>query len=193
MSDTLTQVGTFFGSTGGKAALGGGAAGAGLLQSFFANREAQNKQKFVEQLITNPTKFASYIQGFEQPLQAGLTADINRNASAFGAEHGLGSSPGVMQNIEAQALAPYLQQQQQTAEQAALQSLGIYENSPTTKPVDISSILKMLQMGGQPQPNVTSGINPNSIPGFGSQSLTDITGGSSTPLPPGIIGDPDNG
>jgi hypothetical protein len=190
MGDALTQIGSFFGSSGGKAALGGATAGTGLLQSFLANRQAEQKQDFVKNLITNPTKFASYVKSFDQPLQAGLTADIDRNASAFGAEHGLGSSPAVMQNVEAQALAPYLQQQQQTAEQAALQSLGIYSGSPTTKPVDISSILKLLMSQPANKPNVTAGIDPNAISGLGNQTLTDVTGGGlPQTLPTGLIGD----
>jgi len=171
MSDTLTEIGQFLNSGAGKGLLTAGTAGAGLTQNLLANRQAEQKQNFVKDLITNPTKFAAFVKSFNQPLQQGLTADIDRSASAFGAEHGLGSSPAVMQDIEAQALAPYLQQQQQTAQQTALQSLGIYSNSPTTKPVDISSILKMLQMGGS-QPNVTSGINLNNVPNPGI-NLTD--------------------
>ena len=165
MADVLSQIGTFFSSQAGKGILGAGVAGTGLAQNLIANSEAQNKQKFVEQLITNPQKFASYVNQFQQPLQAGLTADIARSTDAYGAERGLGSSPIALQDMYAQALAPVLQQQQQQAQQTALSSLGIYENSPTTKPVDVSSILKMLMMGPQSQgQNPTAGINLNQIP-----------------------------
>jgi len=189
MSGMLTQVGTFLSSPAGKGVLGAGVAGTGLVQNLLANNEAQQKQKFVEQLITNPQKFASYVQGFQQPLQAGLTQDIARSTDAYGAERGLGSSPVALQDMYAQALAPVLQQQQQQAQQTALSSLGIYENSPTTKPVDISSILKALMMGGQQQgPNPTAGINPASIPNtFGT--LADLPSAAPTPqLPPPMVG-----
>ncbi len=188
MSDVMSQIGDFLSSGAGKATLGAGVAGTGLLQNLLANNEAQKKQKFVEQLISNPAKFASYVQGFEQPLQAGLTADVNRNASAFGAEHGLGSSPGVMQDIETQALAPYLQQQQSQGENAALQALGIYSGAPTTKPIDVSSILKLLMMSN-PSQNPTAGIDPNSVPNPGANLgvLGQAAAQQAGQLPPSLV------
>ena len=192
MSGMLTQIGTFLSSPAGKGILTAGTVGTGLTQNLIANNEAQSKQKFVEQLITNPQKFASYVNQFQQPLQAGLTADIARSTDAYGAERGLGSSPIALQDMYAQALAPVLQQQQQQAQQTALSSLGIYENSPTTKPVDVSSILKMLMMGGQQQgqqipPGLLTdpGLNvmqPSYMPGGGSGSNVP------PPLPPSLVG-----
>lgn len=169
MSEIMSQIGQFFSSTGGKEALTGATAGTGLLQNWLANREATKKQKFVEDLITNPAKFQSFVAGFEKPLASGLTADVARSADAYGAERGLGSSPAIMKDVYAQALAPYIQQQKDAATQAALNSLGIYEQSPTTKPMDISSILKMLAMsrGGAPSPISDSFIEqapPSQVP-----------------------------
>jgi hypothetical protein len=190
MSSTLTQVGSFFGSSGGKAALSGGAAGAGLIQNLLANRQAEQKQKFIENLIQNPAKFSQYVASFEKPLQAGLTADISRQTDAYGAERGLGSSPAIMKDVLAQALAPVYQQQQNQAENTALQSLGIYENSPTQKPMDISGILKALMTGGAPAP--VTGTDPGSVPGLGGQSLFDVVGSpsiASTSLPAPMVGD----
>jgi hypothetical protein len=187
MSDVMSQIGQFFQSGGGKAVEGGAAAGTGLIQNFMANNEAQKKQKFVEQLITNPTKFNQFVSGFEKPLTAGLTADVARQTDAYGAERGLGSSPTVMKDVYAQALAPLVAQQQQSGQNAALQSLGIYENSPTTKPVDISSILKMLMMQPGKSPDVTAGINPASVP---NPSSTDY--GLTTMLPPPTVGGGDD-
>lgn len=163
MSSTLTQVGSFFGSSGGKEAVGGATAGAGFLQNWMAQRQASQKQKFVQDLIQNPAKFAAYVSSFQKPLAAGLTSDISRQTDAYGAERGLGSSPAVMKDTYAQALAPFLLQQQNSAEQTALQSLGIYENSPTQKPMDVSGILKAL-MGGGGGTNPTAGIDLSSAP-----------------------------
>lgn len=169
MSDALSQIGTFLSSGAGKGVETGAVAGTGLLQNFMANREASKKQKFVEDLITNPAKFNAYVSGFEKPLTAGLTADVARQTDAYGAERGLSSSPAIMKDVYAQALAPLLAQQQQSGQNAALQSLGIYENSPTSKPVDISSILKMLMMmPGTKAPVVDPGVNvlqPTYMPG----------------------------
>lgn len=180
MSDVLSQIVTFLSSGAGKAVEGGAVAGGGLLQGILANNEAQKKQKFVEDLITNPGKFNQFVAGFQKPLQAGLTADVARQTDAYGAERGLSSSPAIMKDVYAQALAPILQQQQQSAQQAALQSLGIYEQSPTTKPIDVSSILKLLMSGSQPAgSNPTAGIDLNTAP----SPSPDISGLLSGPVP----------
>jgi hypothetical protein len=195
MSNMLTQIGTFMSSGAGKAVEGGAVAGTGLVQNLLANSEAQQKQSFVENLIKNPAAFQKFVSGFTQPLTAGLTADVARSSDAYGAERGLGSSPAVMKDIYAQALAPYLVQQQNSGQQAAMQALGIYGSTPTTKPVDVSSILKMIMMGGQQQqgPNPTAGINPAAVPNtFGT--LADLPGAAPTPqLPPPMVGGGDGG
>jgi hypothetical protein len=191
MSDVMTQIGNFLNSSQGKGLMGAGIGGAGLIQNIMANNEAQKKQKFVEQLISNPAKFSAYVKGFQQPLQAGLTSDISRQTDAYGAERGLGSSPAVMKDVYAQALAPVLQQQQQSAEQAALQSLGIYENSPTTKPGDVSSILKVLMMQ-PPASNTTPGYGQWDFPSPSAQNLPQpgisTNTGDFGPLPQPTIG-----
>ena len=174
MSDVMSQIGQFLGSPGGKAAETGAVAGGGFLQNFMANREAQKKQKFVENLIQNPQKFNQFVSGFEKPLTAGLTADVARQTDAYGAERGLGSSPVVMQNAFAQGLAPLMAQQQNQATQDALKALGIYSDSPSTKPVDVSSLLKALMMQKSTPPSggpvVDPGVDvrqPSYVPGQG--------------------------
>lgn len=186
MSDALSNIGQFFNSNGGKALEGGAVAGTGLVQNIMANRQAEQKQKFVQDLITNPAKFSSYVQSFEKPLAQGLTSDISRQTDAYGAERGLGSSPAIMKDVYAQALAPYIQQQQQQAQQAALQGLGIYENSPTQKPMDVSSILKaiMMQPGGGGGGGGVTGAMPT---GMGNVDLSSL-GLLSGALPSPIIG-----
>jgi hypothetical protein len=164
MSEAFKAIGDFFSGSAGGGLLKAGAAGGGFLQNLFANREAQKKQKFVENLVTDPQKWASYVQGFDKPLEKGLTTDIARSTDAYGAERGLGSSPAIMKDVYAQALAPYVQNEQQMAQDAALRSLGLYEQSPTTKPVDITSMLRLLmQKPGQGAPG-TQG-NPISVQG----------------------------
>lgn len=187
MSDALSQIGDFLSSGAGKSVLTAGTAGTGLVQNIIANNEAQKKQKFVENLISNPAAFSKYVSQFEQPLAAGLTQDVDRSVSANLAEKGLGSSPTVMANAEAQALAPFVQQQKDAASQQALQALGIYTNSPTTKPIDISSILKALMGPSAPVANPTAGINLNDVPQgpLIPQGLlpTPLIGGDTTDVP----------
>lgn len=185
MPDALTSIGQFLSSGAGKGLLTAGTTGAGLAQNLLANNQAQKKQNFVQDLITNPAKFSAYVKSFEQPLQAGLTADISRQTDAYGGERGLGSSPAIMKDVYAQALAPLLQQQQNNATQTALQSLGIYENSPTQKPVDISSILKSLMMGAKPSAGVTGQMPPDQSVNLGDLGLLQPP---SAPLPPSLVG-----
>lgn len=148
--DALSNIGNFLSSTGGKTLLGIGTAGGGLVQNLIANKQANDKQKFVQDLITNPAKFNSLVAQTEQPLSQGLTTDIARQADAYGAERGLGSSPAVMKDVYAQALAPAMQTEQQMAINSLLSRLGIYAQQPTMKPVDVSSIFKALSMSGSP-------------------------------------------
>lgn len=183
MSEVISQIGSFLGSTTGKGVLTAGTAGGGLLQNWMANRESQKKQKFVEDLVTNPVKWNAFVASKEQPLQAGLTADVARQTDAYGAERGLGSSPAVMKDVYAQSLAPFVQNEQQMAQNAALQSLGLYEGSPTTKPTDITSILKAFMS------------MPGNRPAFGNLPPTTIGGGQvpvqSAPTPDQIPGGSD--
>lgn len=139
MSEALSSIGTALGSTGGKAALGLGTAGAGLIQNLIA----YNKQKAIQDTLTNPAKLSAMVAKETQPLSAGLTADIARSTDAYGAERGLGSSPYIMRDVYAQALAPVEQQQQNAALQAVLSQLGMAQKG-AMQPVDITSIFKAL-------------------------------------------------
>jgi hypothetical protein len=187
MSDAIAQIGKFLSSSGGKAAETGAVAGGGFLQNWLANREAQKKQNFVEGLITDPAKLQKFVAGFDRPLSAGLTADVARSADAYGAERGLGSSPAVMKDVYAQALAPSVEAEKNAALQAALQSLGIYGNTPTTKPVDITSLLKALQMGTPSASPGVTGQMPTNVPPVDVNSLGLLSGPA--PLPTPSIGD----
>lgn len=183
--EALQNVGNFLGSTAGKGILGLGTAGAGLVQNLMAARQANQKQKFVQDLITNPAKFNALVAQTEQPLSKGLTTDVARQAQAFGAERGLGSSGPVMQDVFAQALAPYQQQEQQMAINSLLSRLGTYAQTPTMRPVDVSSIFKALSMGGGgaggsypplPADIGTTGYNvPDVTPGFAGSATIDPT------------------
>jgi hypothetical protein len=161
MSDTLSQIGTFLSSNAGKGLLTAGTAGGGLIQNFLANRQANQKQRFVQDLITNPTKFNQFVQGFDQPLSKGLTSEVARETDAYGATRGLGSSPAVMKDVYAQALAPSVMAEKNAAIQAALQSLGIYQQSPTQGPIDVTGALKAIQMlGGKGGRGSNTSIDP---------------------------------
>lgn len=164
MSDIFANIGNWLSSTQGQDITKLGTAGGGFLQNWLASRQANQKQQFVQDLITNPAKFNALVAQTEQPLNQGLVQDITRQTDAYGAERGFGSSPAIMKDILAQALAPAEMQNQQTAINSLLQRLGIYSGQPTMKPVDLTSIFKALSMAQQPSvqgqtPSQPSGAN----------------------------------
>jgi hypothetical protein len=123
-----------------------GTAGGGLIQNWLAERQANAKQKFVQDLITNPAKFNALVAQTEKPLSQGLVADISRQTDAYGAERGLGSSPYIMKDVLAQSLAPAEMQQQQMAINSLLSRLQTYAGQPTMPGVNVTPMLQALSM-----------------------------------------------
>jgi hypothetical protein len=183
MSDALSQLGTFLSSDMGKGLLTAGTAGGGLLQNILANRQANQKQKFVQDLITNPAKFNQFVQGFDQPLSKGLTSEIARETDAYGATRGLGSSPAIMKDVYAQALAPSVMAEKNAAIQAALQALGIYEGSPTQQPINVSGALKAIQMLGGGGGGGGGGIDPTATLSPTGYNVPDVAYPGTLPAP----------
>lgn len=174
MSEALSSIGDFLGSGTGKGLLTGAVGAGGLIQNIIAARQAQAKQNYIKNLLQNPAAFNSLVAGAEQPLSQGLTTDVARQAQAFGAERGLGSSGPVMQDVFAQALAPYQQQEQQMAINSVLQRLGIYANTPTMPAANVSSIFKLL--GGAPN-------SPSSNP-LSTMPVPNLPPNPGLPIPP---------
>ena len=107
------------------------------------NAQYQNK---LRSLASDPAKMMAYAKGFEQPLQAGLLKGVENQTQGYAAERGLATSPQIQQALVSQAIAPYLQQQQNQALDAAYKSLGLGGGAPYGGSTsDIASSLKMLQ------------------------------------------------
>jgi hypothetical protein len=96
-------------------------AGSGLYNSY----ENQKYQDMLRSYASSPSKLQSYAAGFTQPLAAGVSEGVNNQSQAYAAERGLATSPAASQQIENQAIAPYIQQDQQQGYQNALQALGL--------------------------------------------------------------------
>jgi len=86
------------------------------------NQQYQNQLRSYAQ---DPAKMNAYAAQFTQPLTAGLTAAVNNQTQAQLAQAGLSESPQIAQTVEAQAIAPYIQQNQQQGYQNAIQALGL--------------------------------------------------------------------
>jgi hypothetical protein len=92
------------------------------LYNQYQNQQYQNTLRSDAQ---NPAKVTALAQGYTQPLNAGLTAAVNNQTQAQLAQAGLSESPQISQQVESQAIAPYIQQNQQQGYNDAIQALGL--------------------------------------------------------------------
>src|SRR5271154_1425828 len=141
MADALGSLGDFFSGAGGKgltSILGLAGAGSNIFSAIQNQQQisqAQGAQKYVNSILQNPAKLQASAAAYTQPLAAGLTADLSNQVQGNLAERGLGSSPAAYTQQLTQALAPYIQQNQQYGMNDLLQSLGILSGQkPLTTP-----------------------------------------------------------
>ena len=85
----------------------------------------QQYQNMLRSYAQDPTKMNAYAANFTQPLNAGLTSAVANNTQGYMASRGLSDSPAISQQVESQAIAPYIQQNQQAGYQDALQALQV--------------------------------------------------------------------
>ena len=86
--------------------------------SFLTNQEKQNARLSPEQL-------SGMVKSATQPLNAGLVEGVTNNVTGTLAEQGLSQAPGIEGATLAQALAPFEQQNQNTALQLVMEKLGL--------------------------------------------------------------------
>lgn len=92
------------------------------LYNQYQQQQYQNK---LRDLSTNPAAVSKLAEGYTKPLNAGLTTNVANQAQAFLAQRGLSDSPQISEQVEAQAIAPYIQQNEQQGYQNALEALGL--------------------------------------------------------------------
>ena len=108
----------------------------------YQNQQYQNQLRSFAQ---DPAKMNAYAAQFTQPLTAGLQTGVANNTQAYLAQRGLSDSPEIAQQVQAQAIAPYIQQNQQNGYQNALQALqvgGGAVNPNTQSANNISALAK---------------------------------------------------
>lgn len=154
MSELLSSVGSFIGSNSGLLKGLGTAAGVGTnLYSGITNAQNTNNynntQSYIQSLVKDPTKLAAASAKLQQPLSAGLTDQVTNQVQGQLAERGLGGSPAAMTSAITQSLAPYIQQNQSTAMQTLMNSLGLGSSTrPAALPtMDLSKLMAMLKSG----------------------------------------------
>jgi hypothetical protein len=112
-----------------------GSAGAGAfgnILSMIQQGQQFSKLKSFENM--SPQQLAAKVSAGTQPLNAGLVQSVTNQVQGADAERGLATSPGIFNADLAQSLAPFQQQNQNTALQLFLQQMGL--------PVQASSLLR---------------------------------------------------
>lgn len=167
MSELLSTVSGFMSGAGGKglnSLLSLAGTGTNIfsgIQNMQQNQRLANAQKYVTDLVTNPAKMTQATAAYTAPLTAGLTDEITNQVQGNLSERGLGSSPAAFTQQLTQALAPFVQNNQNQGFQNLMASLGLASggNLHPFPNMDITQLLKQLQLGKS---------SPDSSPGGGS-------------------------
>src|SRR5215831_4757776 len=165
--DGLGDIGSFLSGNWQKL-LTGGLFGAGEVGNILEARKRDAYQDFVMNILKHPEILAQMAAKIQQPLSMGLTQAVNNKVQADMASRGLAQAPGIFAGEEAQALAPFVQQNQQTAMNAVLSSLGLPAGTfgnPTNNTGALQLFLNSFKnkagTGGAPSTSSSGGI-----PGF---------------------------
>lgn len=150
----------------------------------------QQVNKLKQQENLTPQQLSSKVTSAEQPLSQSLLNAVGNQVQADVASRGLAESPGVFATTEAQALAPYQQQQQQVALQLILTQMGIPAETiaALTKSgsANISQIMSLLSGTKFPGTNpATAGGVPTGPPSQVGDILYQLQQ-AQTPSSPGI-------
>ena len=131
MPEMLGNIGAFFSSGTGRGILDLAkiaSAGSGLVGNIMNERmrsQELNKLRSAEATLADPTKLSAEVRAATQPLSEGLVQNVSEAVSGNLAERGLSQAPGIQAAELATAVAPYQQQNQQTALQLVLTRLGL--------------------------------------------------------------------
>lgn len=170
MPDALGSIGSFFGGSGSAGSglvdlLGLGTAGSGVIGNILNEKQRSDQINQLKKL-ENPTTLAKDVSAATQPLNSGLVQSVGNTVSGNLAEQGLSQAPGIQATELSQALAPFEQQNQQTALNLVLARLGIPQSILASLPnnANIAPIIAMLmrQSQGPGGGGAFGSPNPNS-------------------------------
>ena len=158
-----------------------------------AQKAALQNQQQIQGLINNPALLAQKVAAMEQPLNQGLVQGTENAAQGGLAERGLGTSPQIANQVFAQALGPYEQQNRSESLRSVLQLLGMDQSAIDTiigaegQPTDTSGL-----WGAMQKPPTSPYVNTNpsmlgggSMPGVPSLTVPGADGGVPPFLDPG--------
>jgi len=160
ISNIFSNIGGWLGQGAGGSAPGwqqlltGGMFGAGEVGNIIEEQKRAAYQNMLMNLLKNPQQLAAMAQKISQPLTAGLTQSVGNQVQGQLAERGLGQSPGIYGATLAQSLAPYQQQNYNTALNSVLQTLGMPAGT-FQQPQNLSGALQQFLQTTRPQQNPT--------------------------------------
>ena len=128
--------------------LSGGALAGGEIGNILEQQKRSQYQNYIMGILKDPAKLAQMASKVQQPLNNGLTQSVNNQVQGDMASRGLSQAPGIFAASESQALAPYIQHNQDTAMAAVLQSLGMPQGTfspPQNLSGGMSTFLNTLQ------------------------------------------------
>jgi hypothetical protein len=131
--------------------------GGGLLGNFLSQRQQQGALNQELKYQKNPALAASKIASLEQPLSQGLIQDVGNSTQGYLAERGLAESPQQSTAVLGQALAPYVQQNQNTAMQEFMALLNP-TGAQFSKPTNLASLFSLFNKN--PYPTMGGGATP---------------------------------
>jgi hypothetical protein len=163
MPDGLSQAfSSFFQNPGDVKLLQTGVAGAGEVGNIIEQQKENAYRNFVLSLLNNPAKLGQMATQLAAPLSGALTQSVNNTVQGNMASRGLAQAPGIFAASESQALAPFVQQNQNSALQAILQALqvpsGTFKGPQNLAPLFSSLFSNNKLLPGQtqaPQPGLT--------------------------------------
>ena len=196
----LTDIGNFFSSGAGQGIVKGaelGATGAGLIGDIASQRAQSQQQSYLtnaEKTLAGltPSQITQEAAGASLPLTSALTQEVGNNVDASLAEQGLSEAPGIQSTVLAQALAPYVQQNQEQALQVVMQKLGLplqYASTVASLIPQGSSLTPLLALLSRGQTPSTSQATQFSGGPLDLMNLIFGSGGASNPAPDFSLGD----
>lgn len=159
--------------------LSGGAFAGGEIGNILEARKKSQYQNFINDLMMHPEKLAAMAAKLQKPLDNSLVQGVTNTVQGDLAQRGLSQAPGIFAATESQALAPYQQQNANTALQAVMSMLGLPAGTfgaPQNNSGALGLFLKSLKGGGSSggggtiaDPGLTPPVDWGSITGGGDQ------------------------
>ena len=167
----------------------GGLFGAGELGNLIQSHKESDYQNYLLNVMKNPALLSQMVLKAQQPISAALVQDINNRVQGDLAQRGLAQAPGIFGTTEAQALAPFEQQNYQTALQQVLASLQLPGSTFNRPQANLSPLLSLfLQSLRKPQTGTPTGVPQQTtqqpgiaLPAPDPNSPPDINVGAPTP------------